>query len=159
MRWSWNHATDKVWRQQHYLPAAAAYRLRVANKGSIGRQIVDWQQSLEQKWGTLRFGEVKVETSGEQHVFEVQVFFNDFDPKAVRVELYADGAGGNAPVRQEMKRVCQLDGASGGYAYSVAVSAARPPADYTARLIPDFDPSHTAAEAAIKELQQGGFDF
>jgi starch phosphorylase len=103
--------TVREYTEQHYLPAAAAYRLRVANKGYIGRQIVDWRQSLEQKWGTLRFGEVKVETSGEQHVFEVQVFFNDFDPKAVRVELYADGAGGNAPVRQEMKRVCQLDGA------------------------------------------------
>jgi hypothetical protein len=60
--------TVREYTEQHYLPAAAAYRLRVANKGSIGRQIVDWQQSLEQKWGTLRFGEVKVETSGEQQV-------------------------------------------------------------------------------------------
>ena len=101
--------------------------------------MVDWQHSLEQKWATLRFGEVKVETRGEQHVFEVQVYLNDLDPKAVRVELYADGVMGSAPVRQEMKRVRQLAGASGGYVYSAAVSAARPPADYTARVIPHCD--------------------
>ena len=89
--------TVREYTEQHYLPAAAAYRLRIANKGAIGRQMVDWQHSLEQKWTTLRFGEVKVETRGEQHLFEVQVFLNDFDPKAVRVELYADGVGGNAP--------------------------------------------------------------
>ena len=73
--------------------------------------MVDWQHALEQKWATLRFGEVKVETDGGQHVFEVQVYLNDLDPKAVRVELYADGVNGGEPVRQEMKRVRQLAGA------------------------------------------------
>ena len=101
--------------------------------------MVEWRHSLEQKWATLHFGEVKVETRGECHVFEVQVFLNDLDPEAVRVELYADGIMGSAPVRQEMKRVRQLTGASDGYVYSAAVSAARPPADYTARVIPYFD--------------------
>ena len=56
--------------------------------------MVDWQHSLEQKWATLHFGEVKVETDGEQHVFEVQVYLDDLDPNAVRVELYADGVNG-----------------------------------------------------------------
>ena len=83
------------------LPIKASW----AGKWSIGKH------SLEQKWAALRFGEVKVETDGEQHVFEVQVYLNDLDPNAVRVELYADGVNGNAPVRQEMKRVRQLAGA------------------------------------------------
>ena len=125
--------------EQHYLPAAAAYRERAGDKGAIGVQIVDWRHALDQKWAALRFGEVKIETDGEQHVFEVQVYLDDLDPKAVRVELYADGVMGGAPVRQEMKRVRQLAGASGGYVYSAAVSAARPPADYTARVIPHCD--------------------
>jgi len=51
--------------EQHYLPAAAAYHLRSANKGAIGGHIVHWQHSLEQKWATLRFGEVKVETRAD----------------------------------------------------------------------------------------------
>ena len=131
--------TVREYTEQHYLPAATAYRERAADKGAVGRQMVDWQHSLEQKWATLHFGEAKVETRGEQHVFEVQVCLNDLDPKAVRVELYADGVMGSAPVRQEMKRVRQLAGASGDYVYSAAVSAARPPADYTARVIPHGD--------------------
>jgi starch phosphorylase len=128
--------TVREYTEQHYLPAANAYRSRVANKGAIGRQMLDWQHSLEQKWAELRFGEVKVETHGEQHIFEVRVFLNDIDPKVVRVELYAEGVAGSPPVRQEMKRVGQPAGASGGYVYSAAVSASRPPADYTARVIP-----------------------
>jgi len=39
-------------------------------------------------------------------------------------------------VRQEMERVGQLAG--GGYAYQARVSAARPPGDYTLRVIPQF---------------------
>ena len=46
---------------------------------------------------------------------------------------------GSAPVRQEMKRVRQLAGTLGGYVYNAAVSAARPPSDYTARVIPHCD--------------------
>jgi glycogen phosphorylase len=131
--------TVREYTEQHYIPSAAAYRLRTAGKGAIGRQMVDWQQSLEQKWAKLHFGEVKVETNAEQHLFEVQVFFNDFDPNAARVELYADGAGGVAPVQQEMKCARSLDSAPGGYVYSAAVSAARLPAEYTARVRPYFD--------------------
>jgi len=140
--------TVREYTEQHYLPAAAAYHLRIANKGAIGRQMVDWQHSLEQKWPTLRFGEVKVETRGEQHVFEVQVFLNDLDPKAVRVELYADGVMGSAPARQEMKCVRQLAGMPGEYVYGAAVDAGRPPADYTTRVIPHCDGVAVPLEAA-----------
>jgi starch phosphorylase len=101
--------------------------------------MVAWQHSLEQKWATVHFGEVKVETRGEQHVFEVQVCLHDLDPNAVRVELYANGGMDSAPVRQEMKRVRQLAGAPGGYVYRAAVPAACPPADYTPRVLPHCD--------------------
>jgi starch phosphorylase len=122
--------------EQHYLPAATAYHLRSANKGAIGRQIVEWRHNLEQKWAALHFGEMEVHTHGEQHAFDVQIFLGDLDPNAVRVELYADGVKGGSSVRQEMKCVRQLDGAAGGYVYGATVSAARPSADYTARVIP-----------------------
>ena len=131
--------TVREYTEQHYLPAAAAYHLRVANRGAVGSQIVHWQHSVEQKWATLHFGEGKVETHGEQHVFEVQLCLNDLDPKLVRVELYADGVMDGTPVRQEMKRVRQPADASGGYVYTAAVSAVRPAADYTARVLPHCD--------------------
>jgi glycogen phosphorylase len=105
----------------------------------VGRQVVDWQHTVEQKWATLHFGEVKIETNGKQHLFEVQVYLNDLDPKAVCVELYADGVNNGSPMRQEMTLLRPLAGARGGYVYRSAVSAARPAADYTARVIPHCD--------------------
>ena len=131
--------TVREYTEQRYLPAASTYHERAADKGAVGGKMVDWRQTLEQHWAKLRFGEVKVETRGEQHVFEVQVYLNDLDPKAVRVELYADGVMGSSYVRQEMRRVRQSAGASGSHIYSAAVSADRPPADYTARVIPHFN--------------------
>ena len=122
--------------EQHYLPAATTYRERAADKCAAGRQVVDWQQALEREWPALRFGEIKIESDGERHAFEVQVYLNDLDPNAVRVELYADGVNGDSPVRQEMKQVRQLAGAASGYAYSGRVPATRPAADYTARVVP-----------------------
>ena len=35
-------------------------------------------------------------------MLEVEIFLNDLDPLAVRVELYADGINGGDPVRKEM---------------------------------------------------------
>ena len=128
--------TVREYTEQHYLPAAAAYRTRAADNGAVGRQVINWKQTLKEKWATLRFGDVTVQTKEVQHIFEVMVYLNDLDPEAVRVELYADGVMGSAPVRQEMKRVPQQAGASDGYVYNAAVSAARPPTDYTARIIP-----------------------
>jgi len=124
--------------EQHYLPAAAAYRERSAGKGAAGKQMMDWQHAIERAWPALRFGEMKVETNSGQHAFEVQVYLNGLDPNAVRVELYADGASGAALVRQELERVNQSVDASQGYAYRAQVPAARPATDYTARLIPNY---------------------
>jgi starch phosphorylase len=101
--------------------------------------MVEWRRDLERSWGGLRFGEMKVETHGEQHVFGIEVRLGDLDPEAVRVELYADGVTGGAPVRQAMERGRRPGGAPGGYLYGASVSAARPPGDYTARVMPRFD--------------------
>ncbi len=125
--------------EQHYSLAATAFRERAANNGAIGRQIVDWQNAMDQKWGSMRFEKLRVETNADYHVFEVEIFLNDLDPRAMRVELYAEGINGSAPELQEMRRVRQLDGAPATYVYSAAVSAVRPATDYTARVIPHCD--------------------
>jgi len=140
--------TVREYTEQHYLPAAAAYRERAADKGAVGSRVVNWQYALEQKWSMLRFGEVKVETDGKQHAFEIQVYLGDLDPNAVRVELYADGVNGGAPVRQEMTSVRQLAGAAHGCAYRAAVPATRPATDYTPRVIPHCPGVAVPLEAA-----------
>ena len=63
----------------------------------MAKSIVDWQQKLKDKWGTLRFGAVNVVSTAENHAFEVQVYLGDLQGDEVRVELYANGM--HAPAR------------------------------------------------------------
>jgi starch phosphorylase len=128
--------TVRDYTEQHYIPGAAAYGARAKDQGAAGRQMVEWQHALQQAWPALRFGEVKVETNGDRHMFEIPVYLGDLDPSAVRVELYADGVNGDGPVRKEMERVRQVSDAAGDYVYGALVPAIRPASDYTARVIP-----------------------
>jgi starch phosphorylase len=146
-RFSSNRAV-REYAEQHYLPAASAYLARAADDGKIGVAMVDWRHALEQAWNAVRFGEMKLGREDEQYVFEAQVYLDDLAPESVRVELYANGINGAAPVRQEMQRVRELTGASGGYVYRASVSADRPATDYTARVIPQFDGIAVPLEAA-----------
>jgi starch phosphorylase len=126
--------------EQHYIPAAKAIRERAANKGAVGAQVVKWQHMLEQNWATLRFGEMKVVSEEEKHVFQVEVCLGSLVPNSIRVELYADGVNDSDPERLEMTRGSdqQMKNAN-SYIYRAQVPAKRPATDYTARVIPQHD--------------------
>ncbi len=130
--------TVREYTEQHYLPSASAYLERAANKGSVAGQISDWKLSLEQKWTSLHFGEVKTETLEGQHRFEVQLFLNEVNSEMVRVELYADGINGEPFVLQEMKLKQQEKNVDKPHLYSAIVPAARAITDYTPRVVPYF---------------------
>jgi starch phosphorylase len=137
-RFSANRAV-REYTERHYLSAATSYRARSADKAAMGKEMVKWEQTLKQKWATVRFGEVKVQTTAAQHIFEAEVYLHGLDPKVVRVELYADGIQGSDPIRQEMTRLRPSTGESSGGIYRASVSAARLATDYTARIIPHYD--------------------
>lgn len=125
--------------EQHYLPAAEAYHARRADNGTMGTQAVTWRHALEQKWDSLHFGNVTVETKGDHHAFEVEVYFHEIDPDVALVELYADAVKGGTPERREMTCIRQPDRAQGATVYSAAVPATRPADHYTARVIPHHE--------------------
>ncbi|MEO8904264.1 MAG: alpha-glucan family phosphorylase, partial [Polyangiaceae bacterium] len=125
--------------EQRYLPAAYAYRDRASDKGALGKRVVDWQRAIERTWGDLRFESVKVVTDGDNHAFEVMGHLAGLDPNAVRVELYADGIGGAAPVRQQMTYMPEPTGTPGGCVYRTRVSGKRPAADYSLRVVPHHE--------------------
>ena len=122
--------------EQHYLPAAAAYRERAANKGAIANQVVEWKRALDWAWGSLSFGQLRVATTADQHTFEVEIFLHRLDPSGVRVELYAEGINGGEPLRIEMKWGGPAPDASGACRYHASASTARSTDDYTPRVIP-----------------------
>ena len=143
-------STNRVVRQyaeRYYLPAAAGYRKRAADKGVLGAQILDWRQHLAEHWREARFGVLHVATRDGRHRFTVQVYLGGLDPEAVRVELFADPVNGGEAVRQAMARGQELDGPGSGYEYAASVPASRAASDYTPRLLPHHPDAAVPLEA------------
>jgi starch phosphorylase len=128
--------TVREYTEKHYLPAAAAYCTRAAEHGKAAAELVQWQRAVAGNWAHIRFGQLQVESRNGEHVFEVQVYLDDVNADAVRVELYADPTGGDQPILEAMQRGHELLGSQGGYAYSATVPATRPASDYTPRVVP-----------------------
>jgi starch phosphorylase len=122
--------------EQHYLPAAAAYLERAAERGAKGEEIVLWGQALGQQWSALRFGKITSVKVGEQHEFKAEINLGALEPGAVRVELYADGTGGRDATHQEMVRTGSQSNGTGAYVYGARVPGDRPATDFTARIVP-----------------------
>ncbi len=149
-----SNRTVREYTERYYLPAAKAYRERTADKGAFGLRLLEWHRTLEHKWAALRIGEMTIETENDQHRFEVQVYLDDLGPEMVRVELYADGVGDNSAEHIAMERVRPLVGAANGYAYHAEIAASRPAADYTVRILPQFDGAAIPLEDAHILWQQ-----
>ncbi len=146
-RFSSNRAV-REYTERYYIPLAAAYAARAADKGAEAVRMVHWRHDIERKWHNVRFGEVKVEKRAEGHFFEAQVYLDSIDPDAVVVGLYADGSETGEAVRQEMTRGRKLVGAENGYVYTASVPGTRPASDYTVRVIPHCEGVAVPMEAA-----------
>jgi starch phosphorylase len=143
-----SNRTVREYTDEHYLPAARAYRRRAADGAAEARALVEWRHGLEQHWGDVRFGDAQVASGETHHVVELPVVLGDLDPDALRVELYADGVGGGPPVRQAMTRGPRLEEGDHGFRYRAEVPADRPIGDYTARVIPEREGVAVPLEAA-----------
>jgi starch phosphorylase len=143
-----SNRTVREYTEQHYVPAARAYRTRAADNGAVGQDVVRWQHALSRAWPALRFGDARVSTQTAQHLFEVEVYLHALDPDAVRVELYANAAGGSGELRHAMDRSPEEAGPAGLYTYSAAVPVGRPATDYTARVIPRSEGIEVPLEAS-----------
>lgn len=130
--------TVREYVEKYYVNAAETFRARSEDKGSMGEQIVNWQQNIRQKWNHLRFGEGKIETIDRRYIFELHVYLDGFDPESVSIELYADETEDRNAFRLKMMRGRKLIGTENGYVYTAEVEAERPASDYTARIIPSY---------------------
>ncbi|MGA7513669.1 MAG: alpha-glucan family phosphorylase [Candidatus Sulfotelmatobacter sp.] len=147
-----NFSANRAVRQytdEHYLSAAAGFRERAENRGSLGADLIAWHAELAKHWPSLRFGSATVQEQGEHHLFQVQVFLDDINPEAIRVELYAEGEKDAAPVTLTMNRGERLVGAASGFTYTAVVPITRPAADFTPRLIPQHEGALVPLEAAF----------
>ncbi len=141
--------TVREYTEQHYLTAAAACLERSAGKGAKGKEMLGQLQNLEKHWNSMHFGEVKTTTSDKQHVFDVQVFFNEVDPDHVCAELFANGLNGEDPVRINMKRNEKPESRTGDYHFTTSVDNNRPSTDYTPRIVPKIHGVSVPLETAL----------
>jgi starch phosphorylase len=125
--------------QRHYVPLAAAYLQRSSNGPATAEHLLNWRGQLADHWSKLRFGSMHVETVGQEHRFQVQVYLDELNANAVHVELYADGIDGGEPVRHVMVRGESLVGEN-AWRYSASVRADRPAGDFVPRIVP-YDPA------------------
>jgi glycogen phosphorylase len=131
-------STNRAVRQytdEYYVPAAASFRRRAEQHGSLGTDLLNWQAKLEKHWPSLRFGSATVVQQDGQYLFQVQVFLDELDPDAVSLELYAEAKDGEAVRREPAIRGEHLVGSASGFTYTARVPATRPAADYTPRLV------------------------
>jgi glycogen phosphorylase len=135
--------------ENHYLPAAAAFLKRAENRGALGTELLRWQTELAKHWSALRFGSATVEQEGTDYLFQLQLFLDELDPEAVRVELYAEGRNGAACVRHAMNRNERLVGSANGFMYTTRIPATRPATDYTPRLVPYHSEALVPLEATF----------
>ena len=143
-------STNRVVREYtetYYLPAATAYRARVADRGRLGAQLVTWQQALAAHWPEARFGGMSAEIRGVERRVTVQVHLGGLDPEMVCVELYAARGNDGEPERHAMVRGRKLDESGDGHEYCVSIPATRALGDYTPRLLPRHPGASVPLEA------------
>jgi starch phosphorylase len=131
---------------KYYLPLATAYLRRANDNGKCAKSLLDWKRHLADHWSRLRFGSVHIESTDEFHNFDIQVHLDEMDPDAIQVELYADAAYGDKPIRQTMVRGESLIGQN-VWRYSASVPATRSAEDFTPRIVPFHPDAFVPLEA------------
>jgi starch phosphorylase len=122
--------------EKMYLPAAMAYRRRMADGARLASELYNWEKKLTENWDNLRFGNISTSRDHESWIFGVQVYLGEIDPEMIRVELYAEPLEGALPIRITMAKGEQIEGTENGFLYKCKVIGDRPSGDYTPRIVP-----------------------
>jgi glycogen phosphorylase len=139
--------TVRQYTEQYYLPAAAAYHERAADHGAWGRSLLRWKSTLDRRWASVRFGELRVASSPHTHLLQVEVYMGELDADCVRVQLYADPTGAEPPFVSEMTHRDGAETSSRSRIYAGEVPASRPASHYTPRIVP----SHWGASIPLED--------
>lgn len=123
--------------QNLYRPAAEALSRRLDNGGKLAVELEQWHARLQEGWKGIRFGDMHVTRTEPYWHFEVQVYFGDFEPDGVQVELYADPLDERErPTRIIMRRQDAIPGAVHGYLFTADCPSTRPAHHFTPRIVP-----------------------
>lgn len=137
-----------------YLPAAEAYRARLAQQGRLARDLAAWEQRVRACWPHVRFGSAEVTQDEEGRQQRVQVYLGELDPDDVAIEVYAESVDGKSAVTVPLEVEREIPGAVHGYVFQGQLPPDRTPEDFTPRAVPRFDGVHAPAELPLVHWQR-----
>jgi starch phosphorylase len=116
-----------------YLPAAARYRERTADKGRLARDLFAWRERVRAHWDGIAIEDYTVTRQEGKWRFTVVVRTGGLGPEDIAVELYADALPGEGPLRI---RMVSVHTGTGSTVYRAEAPDARPSDHYTPRVLP-----------------------
>ncbi len=132
--------------EDHYIPAAAAYKQRAANHSERGTAVLAWLGRVDAHWNSVRIGNVITNIHDGHLCFRIEVWPGDLTAEDFDVELYAAPGAGHDLFLMKADRKSASDHA-GILQYSIEVDAGRPASDYTVRIVPKHLDSFTPLES------------
>ena len=138
-----------------YVPAAATYKERARNRGSLARELRKWEMNLRRNWGSVHIAATGVESinvsdQSERWTFRATAYLGEIDPANVRVQLYADPVdAASPPFCETMRQVRAVTGALGGFEYELTIAPQGEPRDYTPRIVPYHPAARVPVELAL----------
>jgi starch phosphorylase len=133
--------------EDHYIPAASAYKQRAANNSELGMATLAWRQKVDAHWSSVRIGDVASSGHDGLLCFRIEVWPGELTHEDFDVEIYATPVAGHELCLVKAERKSDSNHA-GMLLYSSDVEGSRPSSDYTVRMIPKHDGSFVPLESA-----------
>jgi starch phosphorylase len=130
--------TVREYTEKYYLPAAANYLKRAADKGAAGVSIIHTRNELSTRWEGINLGEVQKAAIKDGYSFQVAIGLNGIDSAAIAVELYAEDVNGEVLEKIKMQPGSAAN-ADGENIYRLQVVSKRSATDFTLRIIPEYE--------------------
>lgn len=140
--------TVRQYTEQYYLPAAANYISRAAEKGAVAKKIVYAKNLFKSNKDQIKIGEPEIEIVENGYLFRVAIFLGRIKPGQVAVEIFAEAIDDGKPERISMEPDAIIPGKE-ECVYHAMVISTRSAGDYTVRVIPDYENISVPLEDAM----------
>ena len=138
---------------QAYLPAAAALQRRIAEGGTVAKELRAWELRLIDGWKGLHIGTSEVLPTPNGWSFVVPVYLGEVAAADIAVQLYADPIGSGWPEVLSLARGTIIAGAVNGYVYVGEIATQRPRSDYSVRVVPSHHQARLPTEFPLIHWQ------
>ncbi len=125
--------TVREYTENYYLPAAANYLKRAAGKGAVGKEIINEQHGLQNKWNEIKIVDVKSASIENGYSFTAVIFLNGIDANKILVELFAEAKD---DMNTEHIKMNKQPSKSEEQLFFAELTTRRDASDYTVRIIP-----------------------